>query len=102
MASGSQPPTRRGRLKERGCGAEALLGMGPNRIGLQGTDPDRAVLEALHSHDAVAMLMDAVGDRNGVALRDVLTVRVKVAAPLALIVPFETAVQTRAEVKARL
>ena len=47
-----------------------------------------------------AMLVDSVSHRNGVACGDVLTVGVKIAPPLTLIVPFKAAVEPGAEVEA--
>ena len=73
--------------------------MGPHRVGLQGSDSDRPILKTLHPHNAVAMLMDSVSNRSGVAFGDVLTIGMKIAAPLTLIVPFKAPVETGAEVE---
>ena len=75
--------------------------MRPDRVGLHGADSGRPVLESLNPHDAVAVLMDAVRHRDDVAVGDVLSVGVKLASPLTLVVPFKSAVEPGAEVKAR-
>ena len=85
--------------ERRGLG-EAELGVGPDDDRLQRADAGGAVAAVGHPHDAVAVLVDPVGDLDLVAALDVLAVDLEVAPELPVDVALEAAVEPGAEVEA--